>query len=281
VVIAIIALLMAVLLPALSRVRRQAKAAGCQMHLKQWGTTLALFLEDRNGRLPQGQYAPLWILTGRSFGERIGTVVQPPGQYHPVRTKGMLCPMATKPAEVSTGTGSGGDGAGVEYEYETAPGGTFRAWVLTEFKPEFRVSYGSYGFNGWLFRPPPDPCDPLDARLPLGTAIQSYTDVFSLRHRDATPLLLDSRSHYGLPTADTPPPQSEESTRSSNMTPFCLNRHDGYVNCLFLDWSVRKVGLKELWTLKWHKDFNTMGPWTNAGGRSGSWPYWMRNFKDY
>jgi len=63
---------------------------------------------------------------------------------------------------------------------------------------------------------------------------------------------------------------------------FCFNGHDGCVNAVFLDWSVRKVGLKELWTLKWFKDFDTRGPWTKAGGaRPTSWPPWMRGFKDY
>jgi prepilin-type processing-associated H-X9-DG protein len=62
----------------------------------------------------------------------------------------------------------------------------------------------------------------------------------------------------------------------------CLNRHDGYVNGLFLDWSVRRIGLKELWTLKWHRDFNTAGPWTTAGGvQPTDWPEWMQGFKDY
>jgi prepilin-type processing-associated H-X9-DG protein len=62
----------------------------------------------------------------------------------------------------------------------------------------------------------------------------------------------------------------------------CINRHDGYINSLFLDWSVRKVGLKELWTLKWHRQFNTAGPWTKAGGADPEdWPAWMRKFKDY
>jgi len=46
----------------------------------------------------------------------------------------------------------------------------------------------------------------------------------------------------------------------------CINRHDGFVNCLFMDWSVRKVGLKELWMLKWHREFNTANRWTKAGG---------------
>jgi prepilin-type processing-associated H-X9-DG protein len=62
----------------------------------------------------------------------------------------------------------------------------------------------------------------------------------------------------------------------------CINRHHGGVNYLFLDWSVRKVGLKELWTLKWYKDFDTRGPWTKAGGvQPEDWPPWMRRFKDY
>jgi len=63
---------------------------------------------------------------------------------------------------------------------------------------------------------------------------------------------------------------------------FCINRHGGYVNSLFLDWSVRKVGLKELWTLKWSGDFDTAGRWTKAGGvKPEDWPRWMRKFRDY
>ncbi len=62
----------------------------------------------------------------------------------------------------------------------------------------------------------------------------------------------------------------------------CINRHNGGINSLFMDWTVRKVGLKELWTLKWHKEFNTHNPWTKAGGvRPEDWPEWMRSFKDY
>jgi len=61
-----------------------------------------------------------------------------------------------------------------------------------------------------------------------------------------------------------------------------MNRHEGHINGLFLDWSVRKIGLKELWTLKWHKDWDTAGPWTKRGGvKPEDWPEWMRQFKDY
>ena len=67
-----------------------------------------------------------------------------------------------------------------------------------------------------------------------------------------------------------------------NITYFTINRHSGGINSLFLDFSVRKVGLKELWTLKWHDKFDTAGPWTRAGGvLPEDWPRWMRKFKDY
>jgi len=61
-----------------------------------------------------------------------------------------------------------------------------------------------------------------------------------------------------------------------------MNRHAGGINMLFGDGAVHKVGIKELWTLKWHDTFDTAGPWTKAGGvRPEDWPEWMRKFKDY
>jgi prepilin-type processing-associated H-X9-DG protein len=76
------------------------------------------------------------------------------------------------------------------------------------------------------------------------------------------------------------PPEGE--SRGGIMMPFCINRHDGRINGLFLDWSVREVGLKELWTLKWCPNFNTANPWTRAGGVTPTdWPKWMRGLKDY
>ncbi len=66
------------------------------------------------------------------------------------------------------------------------------------------------------------------------------------------------------------------------MKHFSINRHNGFVNHLCLDWSVRKAGIKELWTFKWHRQYNINGFWTVAGGAQASdWPAWMRNFKEY
>jgi prepilin-type processing-associated H-X9-DG protein len=68
----------------------------------------------------------------------------------------------------------------------------------------------------------------------------------------------------------------------NEMQRVCINRHEGGVNILFLDGSVRKAGLKELWTLKWHRSYHLAGPWTKAGGVTpADWPPWMRGFKEF
>jgi hypothetical protein len=42
------------------------------------------------------------------------------------------------------------------------------------------------------------------------------------------------------------------------------------------------VGLKELFTLKWHIGYNRANAWTKAGGvLPEDWPEWMSSFKDY
>jgi len=46
VVIAIIALLMGILMPALSRARKQARATVCLANLKQWSTVIAMYTGD-------------------------------------------------------------------------------------------------------------------------------------------------------------------------------------------------------------------------------------------
>ena len=53
VVIAIIALLMGILMPALSRVRKQARSVACQALLKQWGVIWAMYCDDNDGRFSE------------------------------------------------------------------------------------------------------------------------------------------------------------------------------------------------------------------------------------
>jgi prepilin-type processing-associated H-X9-DG protein len=61
------------------------------------------------------------------------------------------------------------------------------------------------------------------------------------------------------------------------MKVFCIDRHNGGPNSVFADGSVRKVGLKELWRLKWHRRFKTNEPawdWASVAP-------WMLPYREY
>jgi len=132
-----------------------------------------------------------------------------------------------------------------------------------------------YIMNNWLYNPPVNITD-----------IQGRLTKYNWRTVDARgpaniPVFLDSMWRgggpcYGIGQVRIEPPadNGEWSGYNAEMHHFCIDRHNGYINCLFLNWSVRNVGLKELWNLKWHREFDTSG-W------SGAWPVWMRKFKDY
>lgn len=267
VVISIIALLIAILVPALQRARNQGRAVVCQANLKQWGTVLALYTEDNEGLLPNGPGSALWLVRGSALSDGDPNK---PSVYQDVNTKGIsCCPMATKPCDDEDSLGdfvyglTSGDSR--IYRLEGKYGSMFEAWEITSPLPRFR---GSYGFNDLLFNGQFDQSTTLDYRM-RGPGL----DIFPLRSRAKVPVFLDST---------TPSVNFWEGKSPSLGHGVRINRHSGKINGLFLDWSVRSIGLKELWTLKWNKQYDTANSWTKAGGvQPSDWPPWMRGFKDY
>jgi len=271
VVIAVITLLMALLVPVLGRARKQARAIACQANPRQWGMAMHVYTQDNEGQLPTGGggTSGIWLLRG-SFTAQADPNTTGHALHH-FGTRGIaLCPEAKRSAEGGSfrlaappssrerDSDSGG-AMGI-------PGSTFEAWTITDPPPSFR---GSYGFNQYLFH---------GFSSLAGQPVN--IDVLSLREASSIPLLLDGDKPMGKPRDNDRPPTREGPT--IRMGGFCLNRHNGNVNALFLDWSVRRVGLKELWTLKWYKEFDRANRWTKAGGvQPDDWPEWMRGFKDY
>jgi len=267
VVIAIIALLMGILMPALSRVRKQARAVTCQALLKQWGVIWAMYCDDNNGRFCEagdlGWQRGTWVLALRP-------------QYR-TKSKILLCPSASK--RRSSASGDIVEYGGSDQSYIMGAGGVF------DWREE-----ASYGGNNWLYYAQ-------GSGTIQGRPIPWNWKTKDVRGASEVPVFADAMWRGGGPcyrTSETGqlsrsfnrivPPQFDGQWISYDheMMHFAINRHQTGTNVLFMDWSVRPVGLKELWTLRWHRNYPTSGPWTQAGGAQPSdWPKWMRGFKDY
>ena len=254
VVIAIIALLMSILMPALSRAKQQAKAVVCQSNLHQWGLIWRMYTDDNDGHFTEG------VAVGWNRGEWI-IPLRPEWE---TRSDLLRCPLAKKRLP-----------SGEEH------GGPSNAYIMGEGegiggKEEEECSYG---INCWVYNAPPGVVE-----------IQSRPTKCNWRSPDVkgagyVPLFADTMWRGGGPFHYMGPPayNGQWEGADAEMNHFCIDRHGaGTINILFLDWSVAKTGLKQLWTLKWHREFKINGAWTIAGGVTPeNWPEWMRDFKDY
>ncbi len=254
VVIAIIALLMAILMPALQRVKKQAEAVACKANLHEWTLVFAMYTDDNNGLFMSG------------YGSGInGTWVGALRPYYQ-EPKIRICPTATKPmSEGARGT--------------FAAWGVFGAGLASDDPgwsgPKEDGDYGSYGMNELVYNTPPG-----------ASRSEDCWRTINVKGPAEIPLLFDCMWYDVYPRDTDHPPEYPgdvvKSGGAGEMKRVCVNRHNGYLNGLFMDWSVRNIGVKELWALNWHRGYNMANAWTKAGGvQSPDWPQWMRNFKDY
>jgi len=231
--------------------RRRAKEAVCLSNLRQWGAMFEAYTIDNNGYFNRGWdvgETTLWMNALRPYYAGCETL--------------RFCPEATTlltgPSDIRT----------------------FTAWWRFISLPEggeIRDS-GSYSINSWTNNMTKD----------LGSRPMAWfwKNVNAIKGKANIPVFADATWHDAWPKAyDNPPPTGagwDDFGTSNEMWNFCIDRHNGAVNHVFMDWSARKVGFKELWKLKWHRQFNTDGTWTQAGGvQPTNWPKWMKDFKDY
>jgi prepilin-type N-terminal cleavage/methylation domain-containing protein/prepilin-type processing-associated H-X9-DG protein len=251
VTISVIGGLIAILLPSTQRTRKQAKAISCQSNQRQWG--IAFTIDDEPIRyLDRFQpFLRTYIYYNKMDGNSLRT--DDNDIY--------LCPSAEK-------FGKPVPSLAPEYlNLQAWDGSKSRAWA--------------YRFKGRLFT----------SSYSVNTMRENIArrKVISEEKPSEVPILFDSTFRLtGLAESDDPPPKYDDMPRGiptykdTRACGICIDRHNGGINILFMDGSVRKVGLKELWTLMWNDEFNRTGPWTKAGGvQLHDWPEWMRRFKDY
>ncbi len=261
VVIAIIALLMSILMPALGRARKQAKAVICYSNLKQMGIAFGMYTGDNDGYFNEGFMGKPPCTSYKDDSNWWIDALKPYYQNNDV----CLCPMASKFSETM---------------HPGAIGAKFYAWSSMGWITEER--WGSYGINGWVVH------NQCAEETNPDWAVKLWRKI-DVKGAGNIPLLLDNQWIDGAPNEFNDPPYLDDldyrQQPEDAMVRFMINRHDGGINCLFVDLSVRKVGLKELYTLKWNREFRTDGPWTLAGGVTrGEWESkakWMAKFKDY
>ncbi|MHC4444349.1 MAG: type II secretion system protein [Planctomycetota bacterium] len=258
VVVAIIALLMAILLPSFRKAKLQSRDVVCRAYLKQWGTIWAMYCQTNKNSFSEGMVDD----AGWHRGEWVICLRR---QYD-TRSDILRCPMAMERRP------DGKEWGGPFNTYYMPLGGSGSKGGEEE---------PSYGANNWIYNPHPSRKD-IQGR----PAKYNWRKTTDIKRPNQVPVFADTMWRGGGPSesgrrGDPPYFNGQWTGYDYEMKHFCIDRHNGRVNFLFMDWTVRRVGLKELWKLKWHREFNTEGPWTRAGGcKPQKWPKWMRKFPD-
>ena len=128
---------------------------------------------------------------------------------------------------------------------------------------------GSYAMNEWIYN---------EDSASGGRSLDDYWRNTNNKGLNNIPVMGDAWLRPDTQPNDTDePPEFEGQPRTgmynNEMRLYCIPRHGNAVNILFLDWSTRKVGLKGLWRLKWHRSFN-------VSAHPPVWPQWMSGFKE-
>jgi len=240
VVIAIIAILAAMLLPALSAAKMKAREMGCKNNLKQLGLAENIYLTDNNGNmLPYG--GQTWIPTLSQVYANSSNVV--------------MCPLTDIWQPVPSADTSG--------DYKTG-------WFKQIDVGGAVVSYnGSYTLNGWLYAA--DRYTPGNAFF-KDSAIQSTTQTPIFGDGifvDAWPETNNLPCHNLQTGYNNPADPSgygidryliaRHGPHRPNVPPANINflsPFPGGIDIVFFDGHVQNVALNDLWSFYWHRNWS-------------------------
>jgi len=263
VVMGIIAILSALLMPALSSAKRKATQVNCTSNIKQ--LTLANYTHSDDygehldyGNLEKGtnqQEGGYWNEKGVWMGALIS-------ENQNQNEKIFACPAARLKGKPKVG--------------EDKQGSADTAWVRwsAENDPKARMYSGSYGYNGWLYTAG------LKDGMFVGSEKLFYLQSQNIDTPSKTPVFFDSVWVDAWPMENDLPARDLYAGRSywertNEMGRLTIGRHGnispakaprdfnpagvmpGAINIGMSDGHAEKVKLEDLWNLRWHKNWQT------------------------
>ena len=234
IVIAIIGILVTLLLPSLSNARKAARSAVCLSNVTQWAKLLTTNTKNNAGR----------YLKDLGSNEN-GTWMKVLDEYSGADLSyARLCPEATK------------EGSGY--------GNTTEHWGMQDVKFHYfaKGDYGSYGINHWIN----------DLRSGWngwrGNRDWHFMMPDRVENPTKTPVFADCAWYGGNPTfmgngrhGSIVSSATFNKTNPRNwgydMGRFQMLRHKKGINAAMADGSARRVNVSKLWSLSWHRDFET------------------------
>ncbi len=265
VVIAIIALLMGVLLPALNKVRTQAKTSICMVNLRQWGSIFHMYANDNDSKLPTWQYEMILTPDNPDMPQQQDWTYYLKYQYQNAKIR--LCPAAKKFKNPDPKL------SGSEDDYKPTPTSStdpldpkdkmqLLAWGLigpglADLKPG---DYGSYGHNGWA-----SSCTVFIDRG-TGAVKKKYEWLWqttTVKGAGNIPLFSDQTWSKSWVVNKTGPYALGPPIKNEYFKVDIPLRHSNGICSVFLDGAAKKITIKdrrnprELYQFKWHRKFDT------------------------
>ncbi len=266
VVVAVIAVIAALLLPAIGRTKGTARKAHCSSNLKQWGIIWNVYTGDNEGKfstgrrpgsgMPRGEW--VWALSDHYLKEpnllHCPEAIDRRG-YANCRTDVELRRRPDTPENQLAAYG----GARTAFNFPANP-------RLTDLPGTFWTA--SYGMNNWAYN--------------VEGELQGRKPQFHWREMDIpyetseAPLFADAMWRGGGPDHEIPekwePPEwhAQWSGVGSESKHFAIKRHANGINVLYFDGSVRRTAKPvDIWKMKWHINYDVHAWKTNQ------FPSWM------